>query len=95
MICKVLSLFVPENIALGKPTWQSSDNYDDKYKSPQAVDGDRNPDMQAGSCTHTKRNSRAWWAVDLRAVADIIMVAIKNRADCCCEWNQITHYFCS
>ena len=54
------------NIALGKPTAQSSD--DDNWSAPsfRAVDGIKDTDYHRGaSCTHTRLQTRPWWKVDL------------------------------
>ena len=44
------------NLALGKPTWQTStnDNRRATSDSANAVDGNRNPDYMQQSCMHTK-----------------------------------------
>ena len=45
-----------ENIALGKPAFQSSTSSDGERSAAAAVDGDENPIMDAHgaeSCTHT------------------------------------------
>ena len=42
------------NLALGRPTWQSSTHR--SWPSSKAVDGNRNPDVNAGSCMHTDGN---------------------------------------
>ena len=39
------------NLALGRPTWQSSTR--DAWRSSNAVDGNRNPHVNDGSCMHT------------------------------------------
>ena len=49
-----------------------------------AVDGNRNQNFSAGSCTHTLKNSAgSWWMVDLLGVYNISSVTIYNREDCC------------
>jgi len=58
-----------ENLALGKPTDQSS-TYENKQKfgsavSDRAVDGNASTDMDNGHCSQTKGNNPSWWRVDL------------------------------
>ena len=79
-----LNNYASENIALGKPTFQSSIEYNGD--SSKAVDGDRTTNFQAGSCTHTLSGKRAWWAVDLEQRYLISRVGITNRGDCCGEF---------
>lgn len=83
------------NLALNKPTWQSSVEYNGI--SGLAVDG--NPlltDWWSWSCTHTSYESLPWWAVDLRNAYRLTTVKITNRGDCCGEWfcllNSCNHY---
>ena len=49
-----------------------------------AVDGDTNPDIRAGSCFHSGTDDyEPWWVVDLGEPALISWVRLTNRADCC------------
>ena len=73
------------NIALGKRTYQSSDKYADRGKSAEAVDGDKNSDFHAGSCTATNDQSFPWWVVNLGDEYSITNVGIQSRQDCCRE----------
>jgi hypothetical protein len=68
-------------MSYGKPTWQSST--DKGGESSRAVDGNANPVYRGASCTHTKIELNAWWAVDTGELNDIKMVKITNRQDCC------------
>ena len=63
------------NLALNRPASQStSDN------AANAVDGDKNPDYHAGSCTHTYPDDLSpWWRVDLGRMYLITKVEITNR----------------
>ena len=81
----IVSFIFPVNVALRRPTWQSSDQNDDNGDSSKAVDGERNPNYPCNSCTLTQVELRPWWAVDLQELTDIHTVSIKNRMDCCCE----------
>ena len=49
------------NLALGKPTAQSSTNTIALGVSGNAVDGNAN----AGHCSQTKQDNPSWWRVDL------------------------------
>ena len=70
---------MPENLALDKLTYQSSDNYADRAKSSAAVDGNRDANFFHGSCTHTRYDYEAWWAVDLEGWYSVARVGIQNR----------------
>jgi hypothetical protein len=71
------------NLALGKPTSQSS--YFPGYISygSLAVDGNTNGNFSAGSVTATNLDSNAWWEVDLGISAIVNSIVIWNRTDCC------------
>ena len=75
-----------ENLALGKPTRQSS-QYQDAGPN-RAVDGNRNTNLHASSCSHTLNTKGSWWQVDLEAVYEIRDVVITNRADAAGKLNQ-------
>ena len=68
-------------MALDKPTKQSSTRYGGF--SRRAVDGKKNPSYRSGSCTHTSRQSKPWWRVDLGSKHKVVSVALTNRKDCC------------
>ena len=72
------------NLALGKPTSQSS-TYVDGGESARAVDGDRGGDWSLGSVTHTNNNPDEWWQVDLLESQNIGQVVLYNRTDCCAD----------
>ena len=70
---------VQGNIALFKPTSQSS-AYTEQwifYPASNAVDGNRNPDIS--KCTHTLDDNSPWWRVDLGRVEPVAEVNIVNR----------------
>ena len=75
-----------KNLALGKPTRQSTTQ--GNGKPSKAVDGNRNSEFDSSSCTHTKSKKGSWWQVDLEAVYEIRDVVITNRGDCCGKLNQ-------
>ena len=45
----------------------------------KAVDGNRNSDLGAGSCTHTLDNTPVWWMVDLGEDFTVTNVTITSR----------------
>merc|ERR1712224_325451 len=49
----------------------------------RAVDGNTNGRYGGKSCTHTRRQRRAWWQVDLGKVRSVKRVVLYNRVDCC------------
>ena len=69
------------NIAEGNPTWQSSQWSDAVARL--AVDGNDNPDLFAGSCSHTRDSDITEppvWAVDLgHDLTDVYYVEVANR----------------
>ncbi|XP_055957276.1 multiple epidermal growth factor-like domains protein 9 [Patella vulgata] len=73
------------NVALNKPTWQSSTFRD--YLSSKAVDGNTNQVWSGGSCSITQNHiNYNWWCVDLKQSFDISSVKIFNRADDGINW---------
>ena len=75
------------NLALGKPTRQSTTQ--GNGKPSKAVDGNRNSNFDASSCSKTQSKKGSWWQVDLEAVYEIRDVVITNRGDCCGKLNQM------
>ncbi|CAH1247325.1 MATN2 [Branchiostoma lanceolatum] len=83
-LCEV-QVYGAANIALGKPTHQSS-NYDNAASS-RAVDGNTNTDWDGNSCTQTNDDGETnptWW-VDLGGSYSIDSVEIFNRRNGCCR----------
>merc|ERR1711907_830034 len=79
---EVLSTSAPGgNVALGKPTEQSSTGWDGD--SGLAVDGNTDSAYGSGTCTHTQAGNPEWWQVDLGASFSIGEVDIYHRTDCC------------
>ena len=84
--CRLFSLSFPVNIALGQPTTQL--NAYSGYGPERAVDGDTNPDLDAGHCSSTVDwtavgypwcGQYGWWMVDFGSVHAITGVTIYNR----------------
>ena len=67
------------NLALRKPAWQPSTFQ--TYEASRAVDGNPNPNMIAGSCTHSNSHSYPTWGVDLQVMAIVYRVEILRRDD--------------
>lgn len=73
----------PTNIALGKPTQQSSD-YNSYYLASLAVDGNTSGNLlRDNSATHTKTETNPWWEVDLQSNHNINQIKVYGRTDCC------------
>nr|KAG5707070.1 hypothetical protein BaRGS_011781 [Batillaria attramentaria] len=73
----------PRNLALGKPTRQST-NMNSIQVSDNAVDGDLNNVYL--SCTHTGYGDfTPYWLVDLEKTVEVHAVIITNRWDCCAD----------
>ena len=49
------------------------------FEASKAVDGNRNRDYHAGSCSHTLDNNPVWWMVDLGEDVTITNVIITSR----------------
>ncbi|NP_001037891.1 novel protein similar to fucolectin precursor [Xenopus tropicalis] len=82
-LCEV-KVYGEDNIArLGEATQSST--YRPEYNAVTAIDGDRNPDMMAGSCSLTGNDNPAWWQLDLKKRYKVGRVVILNREDCCSE----------
>ena len=96
-ILDVFHLSVPAlmgiNLALGKPTSQSSTA--SIYFSSLAVDGILNTNAQVYPyCTGTAdpAGSPNWWMVDLQQTTTIGYVVLTNRADCCSKDDHARRY---
>lgn len=69
------------NIAVGKTNEMRTT--EGEYFSSRAVDGNRNGNLRAGSCSRTLRMKEPWWLVDLGSKVWVEKVLIANRNDCC------------
>ncbi|HEX8500465.1 MAG TPA: S8 family serine peptidase [Pyrinomonadaceae bacterium] len=76
-------LFDPPNLALGRPTSQSSEAAGGA--SGRAVDGNTDGNWYVASTTHTDYQPQPWWQVDLGSVQSIGSVRLWNRTDCCAD----------
>ncbi len=72
-----------ENLALNKPTKQSS-----TYKNNHAdfaVDGNTTGLVREKTVAHTENELNPFWEIDLESVSDIYQIKVWNRTDCCKE----------
>lgn len=72
------------NIAVGMTNEMRTTEGD--FFSSRAVDGNRNGNLRAGSCSRTLRMKEPWWLVDLGSKVWVEKVLIANRNDCCYKW---------
>ena len=71
------------NIAEGKIAFQSS-AIRAGVGGDKAVDGNKNPDFRAGTCSSTHASdSSPWWYVDLVDKYDVRVVKVTKRGGCC------------
>src|SRR5690606_29953145 len=82
-----IPIIEPLNLAVGKPTTQSSTGYGGD--SSRAVDGNTDGYYWHGSVSHTATGP-SWWPVDLGAIEAIGEGVGHNRTDCCA---QLLHDF--
>jgi len=72
----------PENLALDKPSAQSS-TYGNVHSSgvpEKAVDGNPDANFDHGHCSHTQASNPSWWRVDLGPNGSAVSeVSIVNR----------------
>ncbi|XP_031135293.1 fucolectin-5-like isoform X1 [Sander lucioperca] len=75
------SAYTYQNVALrGKAT--QSNRFADMYGfAHNAIDGNRESDYSAGSCTHTVEQTNPWWRVDLLESYIVTSIIITNRGD--------------
>ena len=66
---------------MGRPTF-SSPVYQ-RGVSSLAVDGNSNPVVGHGSCTHTVELYQPWLAVELDQITTLLEVHLTNRASIC------------
>uniref|UniRef100_A0A3Q1FEY3 Fucolectin tachylectin-4 pentraxin-1 domain-containing protein n=1 Tax=Acanthochromis polyacanthus TaxID=80966 RepID=A0A3Q1FEY3_9TELE len=71
------------NIARGGKVDQSSVGWSGIPE--RVVDGNRACIYKQGSCSHTKRELKPWWRLDLLKTFKVKTVTITNRKDCCSD----------
>ncbi|XP_062278800.1 fucolectin-1-like [Scomber scombrus] len=79
------SAYTYQNVALrGKAT--QSDRAENIFGSAyNAIDGNLDSHLAAGSCSHSDSQTNPWWRVDLLDTYVVTSVIITNRGDCCAE----------
>jgi hypothetical protein len=93
MLCSVPE---DENLALNRPSWQSSTVWD--APASRVNDGNTSGNFWDGSVSHTDYGftwvlpeaSGQWWYVNLGSERIVNAVNIFNRTDCCSE--RLSHY---
>ncbi|XP_063693608.1 uncharacterized protein LOC134825361 [Bolinopsis microptera] len=86
-ICEVEAFGIPtddvalENVATGKPDWQSSTGWGGLPS--RATDGNINGIWARKTCSHSANNHFNMWKVNLIEMYDVDSVVIYNRVDCC------------
>ncbi|XP_055075197.2 uncharacterized protein [Misgurnus anguillicaudatus] len=76
------------NVALAGRATQSSVNQGPTQclsLAQNAIDGNRQADLNKGSCAQTDTENNPWWRLDLMQSYAVVSVALTNRADCCSE----------
>ncbi|XP_051263510.1 fucolectin-4-like [Dicentrarchus labrax] len=77
------SAYTYQNVALrGKASQSSVQEFRSAYN---AIDGNRDYNYAAGSCTLTDEQTNPWWRVDLLEPYIVTSIIITNRGDCCAE----------
>ena len=79
------------NLALNRPTIQSSNYSQGGGDSSHAVDGNTNGNYFQGSVTATNLDTQAWWQVDLESIGSIESINVWNRTDCCAD--RLTNFY--
>ncbi|XP_063342611.2 uncharacterized protein LOC134636526 [Pelmatolapia mariae] len=74
-----------QNLATRGKATQSTCYPHARASALNAIDGNRNSDFMAGSCTHTNEQTNPWWKVDLLQSYVITSITVTNRGDCCHE----------
>ncbi|XP_034409592.1 uncharacterized protein si:ch211-215k15.4 [Cyclopterus lumpus] len=77
------SAYTYQNVALRGKATQSDRRVDALGAAYNAIDGNRESNYLAGSCTHTVEQSNPWWRVDLLQTYTVTSVIVTNRGDCC------------
>ncbi|KAJ8340849.1 hypothetical protein SKAU_G00331400 [Synaphobranchus kaupii] len=79
--------YMQENVALGGKATQSTilttGGWAPYSRAGNAIDGNRDPDANHGSCSLTSKVANPWWRVDLLETYVIASVTITNIGDCC------------
>ncbi|GFR66764.1 fucolectin-related protein [Elysia marginata] len=71
-----------KNIAIGKPTFQSSD-YEMETKSDKAIDGKEDGFYENRGISCTKESESPFWFIDMENSYKVSLIEVYNRKDCC------------
>ncbi|XP_051263507.1 fucolectin-7 [Dicentrarchus labrax] len=74
-----------KNLALRGKATQSARYVHTFGAAYSAIDGNRDPVFDAGSCTHSAEQTNPWWRVDLLEPYIVTSIIITNREDCCAD----------
>ncbi|XP_029361247.1 uncharacterized protein LOC115045607 [Echeneis naucrates] len=77
-----------QNVALRGKATQShrfEGQHDVFTAAYNAIDGNRESSLPAGSCSQTITQTNPWWRVDLLDSYIITSIIVTNRGDCCAE----------
>ncbi|XP_069128364.1 fucolectin-like [Argopecten irradians] len=87
LLCVVRSFVAEKNVAVGKPSQQSS-KYNDVWVAKNVVDGCVNTSIGSGCCTHTNTEDSSgvlaktvWWRVNLEQMTTINRITIYYRGE--------------
>jgi len=87
--CYVADATSRVNVALNKPTWQSSVRCDGRgcHRANKANDGDMGTShIVAPGCAHGRNELNPWLAIDLGVAIYVDSVDVTNRGGCCGEY---------
>ncbi|KAK9514332.1 hypothetical protein VZT92_027807 [Zoarces viviparus] len=79
------SAYTYQNVALRGKATQSHRNPDLYGFAHNAIDGNRESNYEAGSCSATVEQNNPWWRVDLLESYIVTSITVTNRGDCCEE----------
>ncbi|XP_042279121.1 uncharacterized protein LOC121905160 [Thunnus maccoyii] len=83
------SAYTYKNVALRGKATQSYRNQGSPWSvfgaASNAIDGNRESNYKAGSCSHTTAQTNPWWRVDLLESYVVTSIIITNRGDCCAD----------
>ncbi|XP_068592334.1 pentraxin fusion protein-like [Cebidichthys violaceus] len=77
------SAYTYQNVALRGKATQSDRPVEPLGAAYNAIDGNRDSNFFAGSCSHTVEQTNPWWRVDLLESYILTSVIVTNRGDCC------------
>ncbi|XP_041650223.1 fucolectin-1-like [Cheilinus undulatus] len=79
------SAYTYQNVAIRGKATQSTQADSTYSMAGNAIDGNRDHDLNSGSCTHTLSQTNPWWRVDLLDSYIVTSLIITNRGDSAAE----------